>query len=194
MKKGDIILIKCSHKKIIPILIIGKMADNIIGLQVQGYNKTSNIKNKVSKKYRNDMKKLLEEKKKRLEKITVVIGKPDGLRYESIIKVNREIIIECKNIVAIISKINDKLYAEVLDKYKSYKRNQALHRELHKLKQKIFLCQMNNEKYYDYEKRLSEILIELDFPEINKKHNKGSYSTFREIPTDGYIKVYRGGR
>ena len=194
MKNGDIILLKCSNKRITPVLIIGKKADNIIGLQVQGYNNMSDINGNLPKKYSDLKKKQLEEKKKQLEKITVIIGKPDGLRYESIVKVNREFHIEVRDIITTISEIDDKLYAEVLEKYKNYTRKQALHRELHILKQKIFLCKMNNEKYNDYEKQLNEILMELNFPIINRESNERAYLGFREVPTNGYIKIYKGGR
>lgn len=197
MKKGDIILLRCPNKKITPVLIIGKKAENIIGLQVQGYSEMSDIKNNPSKKikkHRNFTKEKLEEKKIQLEKMAVIIGKPDGLRYNSIVKINREFVIDVKNVIATISEIDDKLFYEVLNIYKSYRKKQALHRELHTLKQKIFLCQMNNEKYNDYEDRLIEVLKELDYPEIKRMNNERAYLGYREVPTSGYIKVYRGGR
>jgi len=67
-----------------------KKAENIIGLQVQGYSETSDIKEnscQKNKKHRRTVKEKLEEKKKQLEKTYVIIGKPDGLRYKSIVKV-----------------------------------------------------------------------------------------------------------
>ncbi len=195
MKKGEIILLRCANKKITPILALGKRKEKIIGLQVQGYSKLNEIIEMLSKERNKINKKKLEIAKEKLEKKTVIIGKPEGLRYYSAIKVNKEFVCEIENIIATISKINDKLFNEVLDKYRNYKREQMLHNELHLLKQRILRCQLNNIDYSMYENRLREIVKELGFP-INYKNTsiKPIYGRFREVPTEGYIKIYRGGR
>jgi hypothetical protein len=200
MKNGEIILLRCPDRRVAPVLVIGKKAKKIIGLQVQSYREEINAPQKASKpsmvsyKQRQQEKKLKKEKNKKVDMKSVVIGKPEGLRYNSIVKVNREVVIEIDAIIASIAHIDKKLFSEVLDKYKDFKRKQAMHKELHSLKQKILLCQMNNERYDVYEKRLTQIIEELDFPEIHSSNNHRQYMGFRQAPTKGYIKVYNGGR
>ncbi len=83
---------------------------------------------------------------------------------------------------------------QVMSKYKAHNRIQSLHRELHILKKKILLCQINNENYDNYQERKYKILEELELPISRGSPGNKVYGGFREVPTNGYIKVYKGGR
>jgi len=53
---------------------------------------------------------------------------------------------------------------------------------------------MNNERYNEYEIKLNEVLEELNYPAILRVHDERPYLGYREVPTSGYNKIYRGGR
>ncbi|TYQ13005.1 UNVERIFIED_CONTAM: hypothetical protein Cloal_4049 [Acetivibrio alkalicellulosi] len=128
------------------------------------------------------------------EKDTVYIGKPDGLKSELVVITSELYNVNLKDIVKKIMVINKEKLKEIAIEYtKLHEKDKLLHEEMHKIKKKIALAQINNVSYSKLEKRLDYILKELKYDSKPNQFKK-PYKNFREVPTNGYIKVYRGGR
>ena len=154
----------------VPLLLLGSISqDNAFeALEVKALSGNENYKNAVK------------------------IGKPKGLQYEAVVLINKCHKFKGKQIVRRIANLDLKTSERVMRRYRNSK--PQLHKELHSIKRKIFLAQMNNENYGDLENRLQEILKELKYPtgEIEDEHR--AFKGFREAPSKGPIKIYLGGR
>ncbi|AOY74694.1 hypothetical protein [Clostridium formicaceticum] len=167
---GQICLVKIKNNKVFPALIVDiRENENIVVSQLKPLSNKS-------------------------EKNVVYIGHPKGLKNESVAMIYRLFYISEKDIIKNLSKIEKIKAQEVLDEYERYIRIRSLHKELHNLKKKITLAQFNNTDYRGLEKRLSEVLEEIGYEDIISKSRYKVFNGFRVAPTEGYTKVYGGGR
>lgn len=167
---GGIYLVKRNNKRIVPAIIVD--------INKNGRLLASQLKPFTDKK----------------EKNVVYIGKPDGLRNESVAIAYFMIEIKEKDILSYISKIEEYQVKEIIKKYEKFLKMQNLHKELNDIKKKIALAQFNNQDYKNLEERKSKVLEELGYKEVFKSSPYRQFNGFREAPSTGYIKVYKGGR
>ncbi|SKC90415.1 hypothetical protein [Maledivibacter halophilus] len=120
------------------------------------------------------------------------IGKPKGLKFESLIRLNELYTASKTSIKKEISQIDKSTFKKLKQIYLGEKIYNKLHNRMHILKNRIQISKLNNENYRDLQKELEIILQQLGYPIAGKYFKKGKYGNYRELPTKGYIKVYRG--
>ncbi|WP_307193445.1 hypothetical protein [Neobacillus niacini] len=121
------------------------------------------------------------------------IGKPQGLRDQSAVLIRKVHQVSQENLRKHISSIPIQQVNKILSKRNIILEKESLHKEMHLLKRKILLGQMNNERTTEWELRLDKVLTELGYQHSSKRDKK-DYKNYRQTPNKGYIKVYLGGR
>lgn len=167
--QGNICLVDIDEGRF-PVLLFRKNKHGIFGLRI--------------KKYEN-----------KDESNTVYIGKPNGLKMMSaVVVIDKLYNVRLKDIVKNMAVIDKDKFKEITNAYDKFHENdKLLHEEMHKIKKKIALAQINNTDYSDLQKRLDYILEKLNYVNKSERYKK-PYKNFREVPTNRYIKIYRGGR
>lgn len=201
--EGDIYLVKLSNQKVIPALCLKKLNENEIFIaQIRSATKMDHqidqkelkLKNAKQIKNKKRKKKEIEKLNKLPNKKFIAIGQPKGLKDDSVVMLTKTFKVSISSIIKCIAVVDKKILEESINLYEGIKRNNKLHKELHLLKKKIQLAQFNNEDYRKYEDRLQKILKELDYENSKNIPNNKGYRNYREVPNEGYIKVYLGGR
>lgn len=194
--KGNIYLVQLQGNKIIPALYLGdcesdalyiaqiKKAseEDIFNAQelnyMQKYNRGRAVKNqiKIRQKY---------------EINNVFIGKPEGMNYISVVLVSKVFSISRDQIVKKISHVPEEIVTKCLEVHSQLQKIRKLKQQLGKLKKRIELAKINNERHSDLEKQFEKIRKEIGYPDYRKK-SKAAYLHYRGVPNNGFVKIYRG--
>lgn len=197
--KGSICLIKVLNERIVPALCLGDSDNIFLFAQIRTANDEDIFNTQDTKKMANYNKERKDKDKinirKKREINTIYIDQPQGLKSKSVVMVKKVYKLREKDIVKVIADVPEETVLKCLDLLNQIVNINDLHQELQSVKKKIVLAQMNNEKYQHYEKRRDEILRAIGYSSSHEKRgNKKPFLNYREVPHDGYIKVYRGGR
>lgn len=184
--RGSICLIKVNNERIVPAMCIDDSGDKFLFSQIR----TAREDEIPSK----DKRQLNKKPENRLFVKTLYIGQPKGVKTKSVVMVTKQYRISRSSVVKTICKGEQGLVDTCLKIMKNNQQRNALHEELKIVKKKLALAQMNNEPYGQYEKRMDQIIKELGYSKTKGKKNKKPYRNFREVPVEGHIKVYLGGR
>lgn len=197
--KGNIYLARIGKDRIVPVLCLGHDVESklMITAQIRKANE-EDIFNTKDRKTMNQYNRGKKEKdqikiREKHEVNTVFIGKPEGVKTESVVMISKIHKIAPDQIVKKISNVPHKIVDSCFDLQMKVERINKLKKELSILKRKIQLSKINNEKYSDLEKRFEEIRKEIGYPEYKKKESK-PYLNYREVPSQGYLKIFKGGR
>jgi hypothetical protein len=193
---GDILLVKPTDGKVVPALCIKAEHDGLTLLQIRTYterdkqeedSKQEQLKRK--KKFQMDWSRKLTPQNSNY----LYIGKPKGLKAESVVLLRRFLHIKQNQIIKKLAQVSDDLARDCLNQAEKLRHSSEYHLELHRIKKQIELAKFNNERYEHLENRLGEILQFLGY-EQKVSTNEKAFLNYREVPTEGYIKVYHGGR
>ncbi|MBT2572334.1 hypothetical protein [Planococcus sp. ISL-110] len=199
---GEVFLIRISSDRIVPALCLLDENGEYCFAQIRKGNiEKENIiippKPLITKSKKGRHKKRQKEDEPKKEKKIIVdsinIGQPQGLKSESVVMLKKLHYIKNDAIIKRLATISSKDFEKCLLTYKEIKRMNDLHQELHKIKRRIQLAQLNNEKYGDLEKKKDQTLKAIGYS--NKSliaKEKKPYLNYREVPDKGRIKVYRG--
>lgn len=121
---------------------------------------------------------------------TVFIDQPPGLDSKSVVMVKKRYKVQSHEIIKEIAKVPEEIVIKCHQLIEQINKIDKLQRELHYLKKKVQLAQFNNERYSHYEARIDEILEEIGYP-TRRRGSRRAYLNYREVPTKGYIKIYR---
>ncbi|WP_306010444.1 hypothetical protein [Bacillus sp. MMSF_3328] len=173
-KSGKIYIIKSNENKFVPALCISEEKNGLfLFLQIRSVKHKEKNKGNLS---------------------AFFIGKPAGLNDFSEVMLNRVHKVTVQGIKKELATIKQIILLNVKKARKNSLKQKRLHQELHNLKGRIQLAQMNNERYDHLERKLEDVLMKLNYyPRRERKTEKG-YEHYRETPYKGYIKVYLGGR
>lgn len=197
--KGSIYLIKISNQKFVPALCLDELENEILFAQIRTANDEdifNNLDAKKKIKYNKGKKEIDQMKIRQKHEInTIYIDQPQGLKSKSVVMVKKTYKLQKRDIVKVIAKVPEETVIKCLELQKQIVKKGDLHQELQTVKKRILQAQMNNERYQHYEKRQDEILREIGFSSTHKKRiNEKPFLNYREVPYEGYIKIYRGGR
>ncbi|MBU9710545.1 hypothetical protein [Evansella tamaricis] len=194
---GCIYLIKLDSGKVIPAICLEHHSSYCLFSQIVSASKEDIFNAQSQKAMINQNKGKPDNDKIKIrgkyEINSIYIGKPNGLKDKSIVLVKRNFKVTEKNLIKKIAEVNELVVSDCLALSKEIDKRNKLQKEMHILKKKIKLAEINNEKYSHYELRIDEILKELGYP-LSKKKKKGAYQNYREVPNKGFIKTYLGGR
>lgn len=165
---GKICLIEFDDKKVRPVLIVREDENNLY---------VSKLRPKSLEKNKN----------------VIYVGKPEGLRNESVAMAGKIFSMGKEKFIKEISKVDTKIVNKVINMNNKIEEIRSLHSEIHVLKNKILLAQMNNSDYHESQERLDYILQKLEYQPQLRRSEKG-FRNFREVPIKGHIKIYFGGR
>ncbi|WP_194758329.1 hypothetical protein [Priestia megaterium] len=194
---GNIYLIRNDNKKVVPALCLQKEEQIVIMGQIRTANEIDifNTQTRDEMENYNRGRKGKEQIKirKKYEVNTVFIGQPHGLKSKSVVMVNKLHKIKLYQVIKQIAQVSDEIVVQCINLVDHVQRLSELKRELHVLKKKSQLAQINNEKYQDYEKRIGQIIEQIGYKNAEYR-NERPFLNYREVPSSGYIKIYRGGR
>jgi hypothetical protein len=195
--KGCICLIKIPNGKVVPALCLDEGREGLLFAQIKTANDEDIFNSqsiaRMQKQNRGKQKRDQMKIREKHETTSVYIGKPAGLRSKSIVMVTKKYRINQGDVVKTIAEVSMNVVKKCIDLINQKKEISALQKELHLLKKKIRLAQINNEKYTQYELRIDQILEQIGYP-TPKKKEKRPFLNYREVPYKGYIQVYNGGR
>lgn len=201
---GEVFLIRIGSERIIPALCLFDENGEYCFAQIRKGNIEEDIiiippKPLINQSKKGKKKKRQKEEEPKKDKKfivdTVNIGQPQGLKSESVVMLKKLHYIQKDSVIKRLATISTQDFEKCLFTYKEIKRMSDLHQELHKIKRKIQLAQLNNEKYGELEKKKDQILKAIGYS--NKSltvKEKRPYLNYREVPDKGRIKVYKGGR
>lgn len=195
--KGSICLIRVANQKVVPALCLKESGENLLFAQIRMANNedTFNSQSRVTMEKQNKGKPEKDQMKirKKYEINSVYIGQPKGLKSKSVVMVNKQHRLNQNHVVKKIAEVSDEIVKKCVALIKQMNEIHNLQQELQILKKKIQVAQINNQKYTQYELRIDQILEQIGYP-LPKKKNSKPFLNYREVPYEGYIKVYRGGR
>ncbi|MDC7783925.1 hypothetical protein [Priestia megaterium] len=194
---GNIYLIRNDNKKVVPALCLQKEEQIVIMGQIRTANKidifNTQTRNEMENYNRGRKGKEQIKIRKKYEINTVFIGQPQGLKSKSVVMVNKLHKIKLHQVIKHIAQVSDEIVVQCINLIDHVQRLSELKKELHVLKKKSQLAQINNEKYQDYENRIGQIIEQIGYRNV-KSRNEKPFLNYREVPNSGYIKVYKGGR
>lgn len=176
---GNIHLIKVNKGKVVPALCIKSSTTKKIFLQLRSASEMEMIFQKYPKKYKRMQRGRPMCKQESISKNIVYIDKPNGLKNESVVMVNKLYIVEQIDILKKISEIPIKDLNNILERVENIQNLSELHKKMHLLKKKILIAQMNNTKYSDLENQLNEVIKELGFTSTHNTSREGKAVTVK---------------
>ena len=195
--KGNIYLVQLQGNKIIPALCLGNdcESDTLYIAQIKKASEEDIFNaqelNYMQKYNRGKAEKDQIKIRQRYEINNVFIGKPEGMNYISVVLVSKVINIPRDQIVKKISHVPEEIVTKCLEVRTQLLQIRELKQQLGKLKKRIELAKINNERYSDLEKEFEKIRKEIGYSEYRKK-SKAAYLNYRDVPNNGFIKIYRG--
>ncbi|UTR12113.1 hypothetical protein MM300_07425 [Evansella sp. LMS18] len=192
--RGSIYLVKINSQRTVPALCLKANEESLIFAQLRTAKKEDHPQQAgyMKRKYRK--KRVLQEQKENNDPKNidgVFIGKPEGLKNESVVMVKKLFKVNKEAVRKIISEISEDIVIRCLKTLKEVKKIDHLQQELKQLKQKVQFAQLHNERYDHHEKRIDQIRKKLNYPATPNKSRK-AYLNYREVPTDKQITIYRG--
>lgn len=194
---GDICLIKIENGRTVPALCLKEDVDSVNMAQIR----TADEIDIFNTKTREQMERYNKNKSERdqikirekYEINTVYIGKPEGLKSSSVVMVTKTYTVKQEQVVRKIAQVSERIVQQCNDLIKQVDYIRRMQAELRMLKKKVQLAQLNNEKYQTYEARIEQLLKDIGYPQRNNRMKK-PFLNYREVPTKGYLRVYKGGR
>ncbi|MCQ6264715.1 hypothetical protein M1K46_03420 [Fictibacillus sp. WQ 8-8] len=189
---GKIYLVKTSEDKVVPALCISiQKSGNLLAAQIR----TANKQDAMAAQMKEEPTRKKQKNKTPVKKPnTIYIGKPNGLRDPSAVMVLKVHQVEPNNVIKELAHLSDDMVQSVIQLRKQLLTHQRLHEEMHIVKRKIELAKFNNENYTPLEIRLDHILKELGYGYGGRNKREKGYLNYREVPTNGIVKIYLGGR
>ncbi|MEB2294467.1 hypothetical protein [Priestia megaterium] len=194
---GNIYLIRDHNKRVFPALCLKEKEQTMTMAQIRKANEGDvfNTQTRTQMESYNRGRKVKDQIKirEKYEINTVYIDQPCGLKSKSVVMVNKLHKVKSDQVIKHISEVPNKLVFKCINVMTNIQRVKKLKEELHILKKKVNLAQINNERYQDYEKRIEEIIRKIGYRK-GKSRIKKPFLNYREVPNSGYIKIYKGGR
>lgn len=132
--------------------------------------------------------------------------KPFDESIPSIVILNREVVpfykasivmcrtfwVDSKLLKKKVDSLSEREMKVIFSKVPSKEYISKLHKRLHVLKRKMELSKLNNESAIEFEQKLENVIRELGFDNEKTQYKKGEYTQYREVPSKGYISIFRG--
>lgn len=193
---GDILLVKPIVEKVVPALCIKAELDGLTLLQIRTFTERDKQEEDIKQKKLKRMKKFQIDRSRKptaQNSNYLYIGKPKGLMTESVVLLRKFIHIKQNQIIKKLAQVSTDLARDCLNQAQKLRHSSEYHQELHRIKKHIELAKFNNERFEHLENRLGEILQILGYEQKVSTSDR-AFLNYREVPTEGYIKVYHGGR
>lgn len=192
--KGSIFLVENNQSRIVPAFCLQVNGSKLLMAQIRSASVEEILISKEQNKQRENRKKIKKRHQVNQKSSIVYIGKPDGLKSESVVMLNKRMDVVPSKTIRKIGMVSEDLSTQCILLSEKSDKHSRLHLELRNLKKKIQLAQFNNEMYNHLQKRVYEITTELGYSISSSPKHEKQYMNFRQVPTEGRIKVYHGGR